>query len=191
MKHTPFDPKKAVTFDLPHGEVRTGDAASPSDTARALIVPEGSLAALASAAGETATQELGRSIGRTLGSRVASRMSGAESVRGAGLEEVTAELAAEVAVHGFGELSFERWGKALVAVVHHPPPACGKMIAPLIEGLLSAATGRTLRTLTLTRETDPLRVLVARGESVDRVAGWLGEGVSWGDAITRLHGGAA
>jgi hypothetical protein len=193
LNHTPFDPKKAVTFDLPHGQVRLGDGSS--DTGRAVIVPADALATIVRAAGDSAAQELGRALGRTLGARVGQRMSGADQVRAAPLETVAAELAAEVAMVGFGELSFERWGKALVAVVRGAPDGYRFLLAPLVEGLLSASTGRAVHSLTLTRDADPARILVARADSIDRVAGWLGEGVPWGDAITRLHasatGGAA
>jgi len=185
LNHTPFDPKKAVTFDLPHGQVRLGD--SSNDTDRAVIVPAEALATIVRAAGDKAAQDLGRALGATLGSRVASRMSGAEQVRAASLESVAAELAAEVATVGFGELSFERWGKALVAVVTGAPNGLRFVLAALVEGLLAGATGRSIHTLTLTRDADPTRILVARADSIDRVASWLGEGVPWGDAITRLH----
>ncbi|GAC1352988.1 MAG: hypothetical protein NVS3B20_19100 [Polyangiales bacterium] len=216
MKHSPFDPRKAVTFDLSRGVVHFGvdgehraqdtarGGSGASGKGRALIVPAIALVALAQAAGEAATRELGRSLGRELGARVAQRTEGSEQLRGSSIEVVAAALAAEMAVVGLGELSFEGWGKALLAVVYHAPEGAELLVSAVIEGLLSAATGRELRTLPLSPSSRPLaagdsraseppstgaptRILIGNVATIERVIGWLGAGVSWGEAITRLH----
>jgi len=190
VEHSPFDPKKAVTFDLPNGQVRLASGADDShretDNGRAVIVPAAALGVLAAAAGETASRELGRSIGRSLGARVHARL----DVRGGSLDAVVTELATELALVGLGTLSVERWGRALIVCVSDSPlgGATGDaLLAAALEGMLSSASGRELRTTPLAREGAQLRVLVGNVASIERVIGWLAEGVSWGDAITRLH----
>lgn len=186
VEHSPFDPKKAVTFDLPNGQVHLVPGHVESDNGRAVIVPAAALDALAAAAGEPAARELGLSIGRSLGTRLSGRL----DVRSGGLDEVVTELATEVALVGLGTLSLERWGRALVVCVSEVPlngrPG-DALITAAIEGLLSVATGREVRALLLAREGASLRVLVGKGASIERVAGWLAGGVAWGEALTRLH----
>jgi hypothetical protein len=195
VEHSPFDPKKAVTFDLPNGQVRL--TAGPSslvaedshrgiDNGRAVIVPAAALGALAATAGEAAARELGRSIGRALGARVHDRL----DVHGGSLDAVVSELATELAIVGLGTLSLERWGRALVVCISDAPlsgVAGDALLAAAVEGMLASASGRTVCTTPLARDGQHLRVLVGNVASIERVIGWLAEGVAWGDAITRLH----
>lgn len=181
MEHSSFDPKKAVTFDLPNGQVRLTQG---SDNDRAVIVPAAALSAVAAAAGETASRELGRTLGRTLGARIRERTG---NVREAKLDDVLLELATELAIVGFGNLTAERWGRALVVVIDGAPLDNDALLAALVEGMLAAASGRELRTTPLAREGSRLRVLVGNVASIERVVAWIAEGTSWGDAITRLH----
>jgi len=187
VEHSSFDPKKAVTFDLPAGQVRL---TAGSDNDRAVIVPAAALSAVANAAGETAARELGLATGRMLGARVAGRLEDPAAVREAALDRVVAELATELAIVGLGTLALERWGRALVVTVTDSPiegAAGDALIAAVIEGMLASASGRDVRTLPLARTENLLRVLVANVASIERVVAMLRDGVSWGDAITRLH----
>ncbi len=181
VEHSSFDPKKAVTFDLPNGQVRLTEA---SDNERAVIVPAAALAAVVVAAGDTASRDLGRTLGRTLGGRVAGRMG---NVREAKLDDVLHELATELAIVGLGTLAIERWGRALVVSVDHAPIDHDGFLAALVEGMLAAASGRELRTAPLAREGGRLRVLVGNMASIERVVAWIHEGIAWGEALTRLH----
>jgi hypothetical protein len=189
VEHSSFDPKKAVTFDLSAGQVRLA-AGTDTDTHRAVIVPAAALSAVANAAGETATRELGRTIGRALGARVADRLENPAAVREAALDRIVAELAAELAIVGLGTMALERWGRALIVTVTDAPVegmAGDVLLAAVIEGMLCAASGRNVRTLPVYRSGNLVRVLVANVASIERVVAWMGEGISWGDAITRLH----
>lgn len=191
MEHSSFDPKKAVTFDLPNGQVRLGQASSEgSDNDRSVIVPAGALAALVTAAGEVAAHDLGRALGRTLGARVRERLDGEAHVREASVERVAAELAAELAIVGLGTLSFERWGRALCVLVSGAPGegrAMEMLLGTVVESMMSAATGRDVRTTPIARDRGVVRFLVGNVASIERVVGWMSEGVAWGDALTRLH----
>jgi hypothetical protein len=196
VKHSSFDAKKAITFDLPTGQVRlasgvSGEVDSGADIGRSVIVPAEALATIAAVAGETATRELGRALGRSLGLRVRARVGHADAdsdqrVRDASIEDVVHELSTELAISGFGTLGLERWGRALVLVVMGAPPS-DVLLAAIVEGMLATATGRDVRTTALARDGENLRVLVGNVASIERVIGWLSEGTSWGDAITRLH----
>jgi hypothetical protein len=181
VEHSSFDPKKAVTFDLPNGQVRLTEA---SDNERAVIVPAAALATVVAAAGETASRELGRSLGRTLGGRVAGRIG---NVREAKLDDVLGELATELAIVGLGTMAIERWGRALVVAIDRAPIENDPFLAAVVEGMLAAASGRELRTVPLSREGTRLRVLVGNVASIERVVSWLAEGTAWGEALTRLH----
>lgn len=192
MEHSSLDPKKAVTFDLESGQVRLGtsEASSGSDNGRSVIVPAAALSAVISAVGEVAARDLGRALGRQLGERLRGRL----DVRDASPERVTAELATELAIVGLGTLSFERWGRALTAIVTRSPfegTAGDALLGAVLEGALAVATHRELRALPLSHDGQSVRILLGNVATIERVIGWLGEGLSWGDAITRLHGGAS
>lgn len=190
VEHSPFDPKNAVTFDLPNGQVRLASGHPEADNGRAVIVPAAALAALAAAAGDGPAHALGRAIGESLGARVKARL----DVSGGSLDAVLGELATELALVGLGTLSIERWGRALVLCVSDAPFATASgdaLLAAALSAMVSAASGREVHTTPLARDGRDLRVLVGNGASVERVQGWLTAGVAWGEAITRLHAPAA
>ncbi|MGZ3417285.1 MAG: hypothetical protein ACXVEF_24455 [Polyangiales bacterium] len=166
------------------------EASSGSDNTRGVIVPAAALSAVISAAGEVAARDLGHALGRQLGERLRQRL----DVREASPEQVTAELATELAIVGLGTLSFERWGRALVGVIAGAPfegKTSDALLAAALESALSVATHREVRALPIARNEGRVRILLGNVASIERVVGWLAEGVSWGDAITRLHGGAS
>src|SRR5216683_1463505 len=102
MNHVPFDPSKAVTFDLARGLVQQEGAPA------GLIVPAEALAALARAAGPEASRAFGRGVGEAIGRRVASRLAAADGVRAAGASAVVEHLGGELALTGLGSLGLER-----------------------------------------------------------------------------------
>jgi hypothetical protein len=144
--------------------------------------------ALAAIAGSGASNEVARIVGTALGKRAAARIG---QTNGATVEAFATALGGELAVAGYGALSFERWGRALVLVVEHaavPDPMLGAMLAHAIE----AASGRgDVACATLAREGETARLLVASKASAARVNAWLEDGVKWGEALTRLHSGGA
>ena len=184
MNHVPFDPSKAVTFDLARGLVQQEGAPS------GLIVPAEALATLARAAGPEAFQRFGRAIGEACGRRVASRLAAADGVRAAGAGAVIEHLGGELAVTGLGSLSLERWGRALVLVVDQSPLGAegDALLESVLEAALEAAAGEKPCVIVLARDGVRARFLVTGHAGADRVRAWLNEGVSWGDALVRLHG---
>ena len=184
MNHVPFDPSKAVTFDLARGLVQH-EGAPPG-----LIVPTEALAALARAAGPEAFQRFGAAIGAACGRRVASRLAAANGVRAAGVGAVVEHLGGELAVTGLGSLSVERWGRALVLVVDQSPLGAegDALLESVLEAALEAAAGERPRVIVLARDGVRARFLVTGHAGADKVRAWLNDGVSWGDALVRLHG---
>jgi hypothetical protein len=186
MPEPRFDPSKAVTFDLGNGLVHV------EGTPSLLLVPGNALAELCAAAGPEAVAAFGRAIGEPMGRRLAGRFStpeGEGSVREASLETVVDHLGGEIAIAGIGSLEFERWGHALVLVIDHSPLGAGgdELIEAVLAAAMEAATGRRVRTLALARDATRVRFLVAGNAAVEKARAWLADGMSWGEALAKLH----
>jgi hypothetical protein len=183
MNHVPFDPSKAVTFDLARGLVQQEGAPS------GLIVPAESLAALARAAGPEASRAFGRGLGEAIGRRVAGHLAEADGVRAAGASAVVEHLGGELAMTGLGSLSLERWGRALVLVIDQSPLGAGgdALLETVLAAALEAAMGEPSAVVGLARDGVRARFLVTGPAGADKVRAWLNEGISWGDALVRLH----
>jgi hypothetical protein len=108
----------------------------------------------------------------------------------ASLETFVTHLAGEAAVSGVGALSVERWGRAVV-VVMEGSPLSGALLAPLVSGAIEAASGRGVECALLSRDEHFARVLVGGERGVGRVREWIAGGLPWGEALTRMQGGAS
>ena len=188
MPEARFDPSKAVTFDLASGLVHIEGAPSR------VLVPADALRALCDAAGGDAAAAFGAALGTPMGRRVASRFTeGAagigDSVRKASIEAVVDHLGGEMAIAGLGSLTIERWGYALVLVVDHSPleGAGDRLLEAVLAGALEASTGQRVRTLSLGRDGTRARFLAAGSAAVEKARAWIEQGISWGEALARLH----
>lgn len=195
MPEARFDPSKAITFDLTSGLVHLEGAPAR------VLVPADALSALCATAGAEAAAAFGRALGVPMGRRLAGRFSasgasgtadaeGASAgVRAASIEAVVNHLGGELALAGLGSLGLERWGRALVLVVDHSPlgAAGDALLEAVLEGALAEATGRAARTAALGREEARARFLVSGSAAIEKVRTWLARGVSWGEALARLH----
>jgi hypothetical protein len=182
MSDPPFDPSKTVTFDLKHGLVDL-------EGTPGVLVPSDELLALCAAAGAEATETFGRGIGRWMGHRVVGRFGGGKAVRAASLGAVVDHLSGEWAIAGLGAFGLERWGRALVIVIDRSPlgSAADRLLSATLEGAIHTATGRAVALVLL--DSDPVRArfLVGSIAAAGRVREWLGQGLSWGEALARLH----
>jgi hypothetical protein len=167
-------------------EVQTG-AVRASNGERVVLVSASALDELAREVGSHVTLGLGRAVGRAIGAAAAATLGDPEAVRVAPLEQVTQHLAEELALHGFGALSVERWGRALVLAVLMPAIDDDALLAAVLEGALGAATGRETPCMALGRDLDVFRVLVASRKTIALAQGWFAEGVTWGDVLARLN----
>jgi hypothetical protein len=185
MAHPPFDASKAVTFDLARGQIQKEDEARVLVSANALL-------ALCHAAGGDATAAFARGAGEAMGDAIAKRFerTGGDT-NGAPIEVVVDHLAGELALAGFGALSVERWGRALVLVVDRAPEGTDsdRVLAPLLASAVSRAARVEARCVRLSRDGDRARFLVAGPKAADKVKDWLLSGISWGEALVRLHPG--
>jgi hypothetical protein len=169
-----------VKFDLATGQVRTGGGE------RLLVIPLSALDELAESAGAPAAHRFARGIGVAIGRRLAHELGSVDGVRAASLEAFVSALALEVALAGWGSVSMERWGKAMLVVVDHAPVKAPAIVAAMIEGAIEAAAGREAHGVAL-GGTGPARVLVASEKTAARARIWTAEGVSATEVIARLH----
>jgi hypothetical protein len=156
-------------------------------------VSASALIALCQAAGPDATSTFGLAAGSAIGEAIARRFDRAGGdAKGASIESVIEHLGGELALAGFGALSIERWGRALVLVVDRGPGSADgdKVLAPLLASAVSKATKVEARCVRLSRDGDRARFLITGPKGADKVREWLMSGVSWGEALVRLHPGA-
>jgi hypothetical protein len=176
------DAADKVRFDLPSGSVRDGGGH------RVLLLPSSALEELGRTAGVEVARALSRAMGVALGKGLVARLGSPESVRSSSLEAVVGALASELAVAGWGSVSLERWGRAMVMLVEHPAVDDRTYVAATLEGALREATGRAVHCISLGGE-GPLRILVAGDRAVARAKEWLAAGTAWGDVLSRLQAG--
>lgn len=183
MANPPFDASKAVTFDLARGQIQKEEEPRVLVSANALL-------ALCQAAGGDATGVFARAAGDSIGESIARRFerAGAEA-KGASIESVVEHLGGELAIAGFGALSLERWGRALVLVVDRglEGTAGDLLLAPLLASAVSKATKVEARCVRLSRDGDRARFLITGPRGAEKVRDWLLAGLSWGEALVRLH----
>jgi hypothetical protein len=182
MTAASFNASQGVRFDLTHGAVRAG-----ASDERLLLVPLGALVDLAASASPPAVEAMGRALGTAIGRRAAARIG---DPSGTSLEGFITQLAGETALAGVGVLSIERWGRALVVVLEESPLP-GGMVTSLVAAAFEATSGRKVATAVLSRDSRASRVLVSSDSAVERVREWMASGVSWGDALAKLHGGGS
>jgi hypothetical protein len=184
MSNPPFDASKAVTFDLSRGQIQK-EGAEPR-----LLVSASALVGLCRAAGVDAASTFARTTGQSIGAAIATRFERAgQNVGAAAIDAVVEHLSGELAVAGFGRLSVERWGQALVLVVDYGPvtEAGDELLRALLGAAVAGAAKLDLECVRLAREGDRVRFFIAGRRGAEKVRQWLGSGVSWGEALVRLH----
>jgi len=186
MANPPFDASKAVTFDLSRGQIQKEDEPRLLVSAKALL-------ALCHAAGTDATSAFAHTAGAAIGDAIARRFERAGGdAKGAPIDSVVEHLGGEIALAGFGALSIERWGRALVFVVDRTTGGTDgdRLLAPLLASAISNATKVEARCVRLARDGDRARFLITGPKGAEKVRDWLLSGISWGEALVRLHPGA-
>jgi hypothetical protein len=175
-----FDPTRSVVFDLAQGQFRD-DEGTPR-----LNVPADALLRLCEAAGPDAVRDFGRSLGSEVGRRALRRLG--DAAQNAPVEAWVEHLGGELALLGFGNLSAERWGKALVLALDGAPSGSEAVLAAFVEGALQRALGRDVAAFSLGRTGELVRVAVLSRSSADRAREWQQGGASWVQILERLHG---
>lgn len=174
---TRFNPSGSVSFDLVRGRVDLGGDH--------VLVPADALVDLCKNAGDDAVIDFGRRLGTAAGRRVAERLGdGAVS-----LEDALEHLGGELALLGLGSLGLERWGRALVLTLDGGPfgQQLDRLLGAVLEGALQRSFARDCRAVKLVRDDRQVRFLIASTAGANKVSEWLGSGLSYGDALTRLQ----
>jgi hypothetical protein len=182
---------RPVEFDLRRGRVQLRGAEGR------LLLPVDAVELLCQAAAAESQRAFGQSVGSSLGLSIASRAAGDdaatgghEALRRASTSEGIELLGTELALLGLGSLSLERWGRAVVLVLDHCPlRGCDAALEELLSSALEAATGSEVVVVRLESSAtgDRRRFAVCGEAGAAKLRDWLGQGVSWGDAIVRLH----
>lgn len=177
-----FDPSHSVKFDLQRGHVDL-------DGSR-LLVPAEALLDLCRAAGQEPLADFGRRMGTEVGRRVQARLG--DATRAASIGEMVEHLGGDVALLGLGSLSVERWGRALVFVVDGSPlgSAGDALLGAVLEGALQRGLGKDVHAVLLDRQDEQARFAILGAAGAEKAEAWLGEGVRWGEVLSRLQGAA-
>jgi hypothetical protein len=176
-----FDPTHSVRFDLPRGSVTAGG------DERHVLLPCAALNDLVLIAGPEAAAAVGRALGTSIGHRIATRLGGTRELRATSIEGVLRDVTGELGTLGFGLVSVERWGRALVIVIDRPAVADLPFLASIVEGMLEAAGDAPVRCTSLGRDGTMVRVLVASEAAIARARRMLDTGTTWGEVLTRLQ----
>jgi hypothetical protein len=181
MDTSTFDPTRAVVFDLARGQVALESGGS------LLLLPAEVVATACAQLDATIVRQLGAALGKQAGARVRKRLAQAGA---ASLEQIVEQLAGELSLGGFGSLSVERWGQALVVRVDGYPLAGHgqELLGGYVEGALSASVEREVTAQPLERTAQSLRFLLCNRSAGAKVKAWMLAGSSWGDALAALQG---
>jgi hypothetical protein len=174
---TPFDPAGYFAFDLAHGAVHTrhGD--------RVLMLSSDVISPLVATAARHGDLTAVRSLGKRMGEHAARSLGG--DVAGQSPEDVLQHAAGTLALLGWGTLSMERWGRALVLVLEGAPQldADSLGLAALLGGLLTSLGGRDVACVPIGRSA---RFVVVHPQVAETVWSWAKEGVSLPEIVGRL-----
>ena len=105
-----------------------------------------------------------------------------------GVSAVVEHLGGDLALAGLGSLGAEVWGQALVFTVTGSPLGNegDALLAAVLEGALQRALARDAAVVPIDRTDGKARLVVVSRATAGRVRQWLSDGVSWGDALSRL-----
>ncbi len=181
MAEPQFNPAQALKFDFGRGQV------SLQGQGLCVVVPRQALLELLAAAGDEAARNFGHQLGADVGRRIAERLG--SSVQQSSVEVFVDQLGGEIALLGLGSLAVERWGMALVIVMHGAAPEKNgtALICAVVSGALQRALSRDAAVLQIAQSDDELRLLVISKYAAARVQQWLDEKVPWSEVIARLH----
>jgi len=177
-----FDPTRAIVYDLSRGQLRDEEGQLR------LNVPFFLLERLCGQAGPEATRDFGQGLGGDIGRRIRDRL-------GAAAEQVdvsvwTEHLGGHLAVLGLGDLSLERWGRALVIRIVGAPAGASALLAAVIAGALQRGAGRNVELVAFDVE-DSVALLVLSPETAGRARALREAGESLGRVVEQLHRGVA
>ncbi len=171
-----FDPGKFYAFDLARGAVSTRNGE------RVLVVASDAVATLVASAVKHGDLTGVRALGKRIGEEAASSL--AADVRGASPETVATHAAGVLSLLGWGALSLERWGNALVIVLDGAPDLDpGKLgLASLLGGMLTSLSGRDIACVPVSSG----RFVVVHPSVAEQVFSWSQDGSDLAQIVAKL-----
>lgn len=177
MEQPGFDPGDFYEFDLARGAVRTRGGA------RVLVLSDGVVRQLVSAALQKGDLTALRSLGEELGAQ-------ARASLGAGIADLAPEVvlghaSGHFALFGFGRIRLDTWGDSLVVSVDGAPQLDrdGNALGALLGGMFSALSGQELVCVPI--GPDAQFMMVAPGVAPD-VHAWAKQGADVATVAARL-----
>jgi hypothetical protein len=150
-----------------------------------VVLPAHALETLLRSSPSASRIDMGRDVGVVMGQRVASRLGGENGVRAASTEDVVNALATEIALAGLGEVSLERWGRAMVIGLSGGPLANQtELLGGLVGGAIGAATGTQASAVSIGNA----KYFVGSTRACDKLRDLLTSGTTFGEAIARIQG---
>ena len=172
-----FNPEGYFAFDMARGQVqaRGGD--------RVLVLSGDAVGPLVSTAVKHGDLTTVRALGRKIGEHAQASLGG--NATAASPEQVATHAGGVLALLGWGRLTLERWGKALVVTVKGAPTLDGPHLgmAALLGGMLSAMSGRDIACVPVGEEG---QFLVVAPSVAEQVWGWAKETPEVGSLVARL-----
>lgn len=180
-----FDPGEYYAFDLARGAVHTRHGE------RVLVLSADVLGPLVSTAARHGDLTAVRGLGKHIGDD-ASRSLGGE-VRRATPEAVLTHISGTLAVLGWGTLSLERWGAALVLSLQGAPVLDAERLglAALLGGVLTSVGGQDVACVPIAGQVGGARFLIVHPGVAETVWGWAREGAELPAIVARLAQEAA
>lgn len=177
-----FDPTRAIVYDLSRGQLRD-DEGQPR-----LNLPYFLLQRLCEHAGSEGTSDFGHALGADIGRKIRDRLG--PSVDGADVFVWTEHLGGHLALLGLGNLTLERWGRALVVRVLDAPAGSAALLSSVLAGALQRGLGRDVQVVTFEAE-ESVALLVLSPETAGRARALREAGESLGRVVEQLHRGTA
>lgn len=175
-----FDPSRSVVFDFDKGSFLDDEGEARLNLPLSLVLR------LAESGGAAQLVDFGRSLGSEVGRKLQAKLGAGLS--SASLETWTEHLGGHFALIGLGQLSLERWGRALVFRVHHAPKGSEALAAGALEGALQRGLGRTVSLISFD-EGQSVAFLALSSQTADRMRPARDEGKSLGTVVSELHAG--
>jgi len=176
-----FDPTRAIVYDLSRGQLRDDEGQAR------LNVPYFQLHRLCEQAGVEATADFGQALGGDIGRRIRERLG--SNVDVADVSVWTEHLGGHLALLGLGDLTLERWGRALVVRVSGAPAGSASLLSAVVTGALQRGLGRNVQIVPFEVE-DAVALLVLSPETAGRARALREAGESLGRVVEQLHRGS-
>jgi len=176
MAIPPFELGDFFRIDLAQGSMSTRGGQ------RVLVLSDTVVAPLVSAAVQNGDLTALRELGRVVGSHVEASLG--INAREASPEDVLGHARSALALFGWGRLSFERWGQALVTRVTHLPALDEDQlgVAALLGGLVSALADAEVACVPVGQS----RFLVVDPSVAEQIWTWSREGADLPTLVAHL-----